>query len=96
MLLLGRTLTEPEIAHICFQSLKGLAYLHTRKPTIVHRDVKAANILINEHGEIKIADFGVSDRIQNTMAPGGHVGTVRFPKLDSLSHVSMLMLTYSA
>jgi len=76
MLLLGRTLTEPEIAHVCFQALKGLAYLHTRKPTIVHRDVKAANILINEQGEVKIADFGVSDRIQNTMAPGGHVGTL--------------------
>lgn len=77
MLLLGRTLTEPEIAHICLQSLKGLAYLHSRKPVIVHRDVKAANILINEYGHVKIADFGVSDRIQKTIAPDGHVGTVR-------------------
>jgi serine/threonine protein kinase len=76
MLLIGRALTEAEIAHICFQALKGLAYLHSRKPMIVHRDVKAANILINEQGEVKIADFGVSDRIQNTMAPGGHVGTL--------------------
>jgi serine/threonine protein kinase len=89
MLLVGRALTEPEIAHICFQALKGLAYLHSRTPMIVHRDVKAANILINEQGELKIADFGVSDRIQQTMAPGGHVGTVRvngpFLSLNSLT-----------
>ena len=74
--LLGRTLTEEEISYICYQALRGLSYLHTRNPIIVHRDVKAANILINEQGEVKIADFGVSDRIQKTVAPGGHVGTV--------------------
>lgn len=92
--MLGRPLTEPEIAHICYQSLKGLAYLHTRKPTIVHRDVKAANILINENGEVKIADFGVSDRIQNTIAPGGHVGTVRLLTRTTLGANSATELTF--
>lgn len=77
MVLLGRTLTEDEIGFICLQTIKGLTYLHTRNPMIVHRDVKAANILINEQAEVKIADFGVSDRIQQTMAPGSYVGTVR-------------------
>lgn len=89
MTLIERTLTEPEIAHICFQALKGLAYLHGRQPIIVHRDVKAANILIDENGNVKIADFGVSDRIQQTMAPEGHVGTVRLYRLIIFSlHLS--------
>lgn len=92
MVLLGRGLTEQEIAHICYQALKGLLYLHSRSPAIVHRDVKAANILINEQGEVKIADFGVSDRIQQTVAPGGHVGTVRhfFPSACSFSGVMFM------
>jgi len=51
-------LTEPEIAYVCAYTLRGLNYLHSRG--IVHRDVKAANILLSDHAEIKIADFGVS------------------------------------
>eukprot|EP01125_Pyxidicula_operculata_P011631 TRINITY_DN3812_c0_g2_i2.p1 TRINITY_DN3812_c0_g2~~TRINITY_DN3812_c0_g2_i2.p1 ORF type:complete len:2464 (-),score=554.47 TRINITY_DN3812_c0_g2_i2:160-7446(-) len=52
-------LTEPEIGYVCASTLKGLNYLHSLG--IIHRDVKAANILLNERAEIKIADFGVSE-----------------------------------
>eukprot|EP01125_Pyxidicula_operculata_P004047 TRINITY_DN1574_c0_g1_i3.p1 TRINITY_DN1574_c0_g1~~TRINITY_DN1574_c0_g1_i3.p1 ORF type:complete len:2540 (-),score=589.38 TRINITY_DN1574_c0_g1_i3:112-7731(-) len=52
-------LTEPEIAFVCAYTLKGLNYLHSRG--IIHRDVKAANILLSNRAEIKIADFGVSN-----------------------------------
>ena len=43
---------------ICFQISAGLRYLHQHKPQIVHRDITDKNILINEKGEIKVADFG--------------------------------------
>ena len=53
----------------------GLEYLHNGcKPPIVHRDVKSANILLNEKLQAKIADFGLS-RIFQTES-GAHISTV--------------------
>ena len=39
-----------------FQILRGLSYCHKRK--VLHRDLKPQNLLINEKGELKLADFG--------------------------------------
>lgn len=39
-----------------FQILRGLAYCHKRK--VLHRDLKPQNLLINDRGELKLADFG--------------------------------------
>lgn len=39
-----------------FQLLRGLAYCHRQK--VLHRDLKPQNLLINERGELKLADFG--------------------------------------
>eukprot|EP01130_Rhizamoeba_saxonica_P018615 TRINITY_DN9379_c0_g1_i1.p1 TRINITY_DN9379_c0_g1~~TRINITY_DN9379_c0_g1_i1.p1 ORF type:complete len:388 (+),score=83.34 TRINITY_DN9379_c0_g1_i1:80-1243(+) len=49
---------EELIANIMFQLVRGIAYLHHMN--ILHRDIKAANILIDSFGKIKITDFGVS------------------------------------
>ncbi|XP_074772265.1 serine/threonine-protein kinase 10 isoform X2 [Athene noctua] len=65
MLELDRGLTEPQIQVICRQMLEALHYLHSKK--IIHRDLKAGNVLLTQDGDIKLADFGVSAKNMKTL-----------------------------
>uniref|UniRef100_A0A672GKD2 non-specific serine/threonine protein kinase n=1 Tax=Salarias fasciatus TaxID=181472 RepID=A0A672GKD2_SALFA len=65
MLELDRGLTEPQIKVVCRQMLEALVYLHSMK--IIHRDLKAGNILLMLDGDIKLADFGVSAKNTKTL-----------------------------
>ncbi|XP_052278340.1 dual specificity mitogen-activated protein kinase kinase 1-like isoform X2 [Dreissena polymorpha] len=64
---------EPILGKITFSVLKGLIYLR-EKHSIMHRDVKPSNILVNSRGEIKICDFGVSGQLIDSLA-NSFVGT---------------------
>jgi len=67
---------KPEhVKCIMNQILQGMKYLHEK--SIVHRDIKCANILINKKGEVKIGDFGLAriidikeNNIKKHLTPG--------------------------
>ncbi|KAI9205115.1 kinase-like domain-containing protein [Polychytrium aggregatum] len=59
-----RRLSIPNVRVVkrwCRQILRGLQYLHSHNPPIIHRDIKCDNIFINgSHGEVKIGDMGTA------------------------------------
>lgn len=56
---LDKPLNEPQIQYVIRETLEALCYLH-ENCFVIHRDMKAGNILLTENGQVKLADFGVS------------------------------------
>uniref|UniRef100_A0A8C6VUP1 Cyclin dependent kinase 17 n=1 Tax=Nothobranchius furzeri TaxID=105023 RepID=A0A8C6VUP1_NOTFU len=54
----GNIMSMHNVKIFLFQILRGLSYCHKRK--VLHRDLKPQNLLINERGELKLADFGLA------------------------------------
>ncbi|XP_061340461.1 probable serine/threonine-protein kinase WNK9 isoform X3 [Gastrolobium bilobum] len=66
------------VKHWCRQILRGLLYLHSHDPVVIHRDLKCDNIFVNgNQGEVKIGDLGLAAILRKSHA--AHcVGTPEF------------------
>ena len=83
---LGRP-SQDKALQIARQLCAGLAAAHERG--VLHRDLKPANIMIDGHGRVRIMDFGLAARAQETLAasgaPAGAVGTLAYMPSEILA-----------
>ncbi|MGI9474077.1 MAG: protein kinase domain-containing protein [Rubripirellula sp.] len=71
-------LTSREVAELGRQAASALAYAHQQN--VLHRDIKPANLLVSEHLELWVTDFGVAKAIESEAVTrtGDVVGTLRY------------------
>ena len=75
----GPRLSPAQTAHVGRQVAAALGYAHVRG--LVHRDIKPANLLFDEHGIVRVADFGLARALAEaswTEPAGTVVGTARY------------------
>ncbi|KAL3071957.1 hypothetical protein niasHT_035827 [Heterodera trifolii] len=73
MVELNKPLNEPQIAHVTRAVCSAVEFLHSR--AIIHRDIKAGNVLLTGDGAVKLADFGVSAIMKNNERRDSFIGT---------------------
>ena len=61
-------LNDAQLGNIAWHVLKGIEFMHTRRPLLLHRDLKPANILISHSVGPKITDFGISKMLDSSVA----------------------------
>jgi serine/threonine protein kinase len=59
---------DEEVIVIGAAICEALQYLHTRQPSILHRDIKPGNIKINPQGAVYLVDFGLAKIVKGTQA----------------------------
>lgn len=75
--------SEKVLANIAYGSLQGLTFLHKR--SLIHRDIKLSNLLINHKGEVKISDFGIAKELPHPDALAkSHIGTLAYMSPERL------------
>ncbi|KAG8918892.1 hypothetical protein FRC01_001594, partial [Tulasnella sp. 417] len=76
------SLDAEERLKFAYDTIKGLEYLHTRDPVVVHGDLKAANVLVNDHRKAQLCDFGLAIAVQEARTgvttSHGFTGSVRW------------------
>lgn len=64
---IGEELKWPRRLGMALDAAKGMLYLHSHKPPIIHRDLKSPNLLVDRHWRVKVTDFNLS-RLSETVS----------------------------
>src|SRR5215470_6596312 len=86
----GTLLTVPQAARVGRDVASALEYAHTRE--VLHRDIKPANLLFDEHGVVRVADFGLARALAEaswTEPAGGMLGTARYASPEQATGVQL-------
>lgn len=74
----------PTLLKVAIDVSKGMSYLHQNN--IIHRDLKTANLLMDEHGVVKVGDFGVARVQTQTGVMTAETGTYRWMAPEVIEH----------
>ena len=86
----GKPFTEQQSAWVIRGMLYALDYMHTERRAI-HRDIKAANVLLTADASVKLADLGVAAQLYNTMSKRGTmIGTPHWMAPETFASVTQL------
>jgi len=86
----GALLTVAQAARVGRDVASALEYAHARD--VLHRDIKPANLLFDEHGVVRVADFGLARALAEaswTEPAGGMVGTARYASPEQATGVQL-------
>ncbi|MSQ48309.1 MAG: serine/threonine protein kinase [Deltaproteobacteria bacterium] len=81
-----------EVLHIAIQVATALTYAHTQVPSVIHRDVKPSNIMIEDQsGRVVVMDFGIAKEIGQSDATrtGTIMGTMKYCAPEQIRHESV-------
>ena len=73
---LDLSLTWEDRRRFALDTARGVNYLHTCSPPVIHRDLKSLNLLLDDSYRVKLADFGWTKGLENYMT--GKIGTYQW------------------
>jgi serine/threonine protein kinase len=76
------------VKRVACGAARGMAYLHSGKPPVLHRDLKSANLLLDESYTTKVCDFGLSRLKAQERSMTGNCGTVQWMAPEVLANMS--------
>jgi len=82
--MLSSEIEEEHIRKMALDTCKGMAYLH--KTSIIHRDLKCANLLVDLYWTIKVGDFGLSRVVSSNEASMTSCGTPAWAAPEVMQH----------